>query len=196
MKASLMLAVNPRAEREENDFYATDPFAINIVLPALKNIGLNKNIWECACGKGHLAQRLKENGYNVYASDLVDRGYGEVKDFLSSKEKFNGDILTNPPFRFAEDFVKKGFEVLSEGSRIILFLKIQFLETKSRKKLFEDYPLEYVIVNSERICCAKDGQFDKYFNKRNGRYVGGTQFYAWYVFKKTETKIEPRILFV
>lgn len=114
MKAGLMLAVNPKAKREENDFYATDPFAIDIVLPTLEKIGLNKNIWECACGKGHLAKRLKDNGYNVYASDLIDRGYGEVKDFLKTKEKFNGDILTNPPFRFAEDFVKKGFEVLSE----------------------------------------------------------------------------------
>lgn len=196
MKAGLMLAVNPKAKREENDFYATDPFAIDIVLPTLKKIGLNKNIWECACGKGHLAKRLKDNGYNVYASDLIDRGYGEVKDFLKTKEKFNGDILTNPPFRFAEDFVKKGFEVLSEGSRIILFLKIQFLETKSRKELFQNYPLEYVIVNSEKICCARDGEFDRYCNKRNGKYIGGTQFYAWYVFKKTETKSEPKILFV
>jgi hypothetical protein len=84
---------------------------------------------------------------------------------------------------------------LQEGNRIILFLKIQFLETKTRKKLFEDYPLEYVIVNSERICCAKDGEFDKYFNKRNGRYVGGTQLYAWFVFCKGK-KADPKILFV
>ena len=197
MKAGLILGVNPKAKREENDFYATDPFAIDIVLPTLEKIGLNKNIWECACGKGHLAERLKDNGYNVYASDLIDRGYGEIKDFLKQDNfHFNGDILTNPPFRFAEDFVKKGFEVLTEGRRIILLLKIQFLETKSRKELFQNYPLEYVIVNSERICCAKDGEFDKYFKKRNGRYVGGTQLYAWYVFKKTEIKMEPKILFV
>lgn len=86
--------------------------------------------------------------------------------------------------------------MLTEGSRIILLLKIQFLETKSRKELFQNYPLEYVIVNSERICCAKDGEFDKYFKKRNGRYVGGTQLYAWYVFKKTGIKMESKILFV
>ena len=152
MKAGLMLGVNPKAKREENDFYATDPFAIDIVLPTLEKIGLNKNIWECACGKGHLAERLKDNGYNVYASDLVDRGYGEVKDFLKQDEfHFNGDILTNPPFRFAEDFVKKSFEVLPEGSRIILLLKIQFLETKSRKELFQKKKNHYTkLINQKQ----------------------------------------------
>ena len=38
MKSALMLGVNPNAEREKNDFYATNPHALEIAMPILKNI--------------------------------------------------------------------------------------------------------------------------------------------------------------
>lgn len=40
-------------EREKDDFYATDPHALEIFLDKLKKdkFELHKNIWECACGK-------------------------------------------------------------------------------------------------------------------------------------------------
>lgn len=39
MKSALMLGVNPLAEREINDFYATEPKAMEIALPYLQEIG-------------------------------------------------------------------------------------------------------------------------------------------------------------
>lgn len=60
-------------ERQENDYYATDPSAIDFLL---EKATLNKNIWECACGAGHLSKRLTELGYNVRSTDLIDRGIG------------------------------------------------------------------------------------------------------------------------
>lgn len=66
-----------------------------------------------------------------------------------------------------------------------MFLKIQFLETPKRAKLFKECGLKTVAVFSERICCAMNGDFDKYFKKDiTGRYKGGTQLYAWFVFEK------------
>lgn len=56
------------SERERNDYYATDPIAIDELL---KKETLNHNIWECACGGLHLANRLKQLGYNVRTSDLI-----------------------------------------------------------------------------------------------------------------------------
>lgn len=49
-------------EREKNDFYATDPNSLKIFLKALERDGfkLHKNIWECACGMGHLSEVLKK----------------------------------------------------------------------------------------------------------------------------------------
>lgn len=184
MKAGLMLAVNSNSKREENDFYATDGFAIVKMKDKLKEVGISQRVWECACGNGCLSEPLKELGYDVLSTDIIDRGFGEVEDFLKTDRKWSGDIITNPPFKYASDFIEKAIEILSEGRKAMFLLKIQFVETKKRAELFRKCGLKYVIVNSERICCAMNGDFDLYFNKRNGRYVGGTQLYAWFVFEK------------
>ena len=176
MKSGLMLGVNNNAIREENDFYATNPKAVKILLPILEKLGVSKSIWECSCGQGHISKVLKENGYNVFSSDLIDRGYGEVKDFLSQTEKFNGDILTNPPFKLAENFVEKSMQLLNDGNKAIFLLKIQFLEGQKRKIMFDKGNLKYLIVNSERQQCSKDADFEK--------YKATTQCYCWFVFEK------------
>lgn len=176
-----MLGVNPNAEREENDFYATNPKALKLFLDIFGE-KLNEPVWECSCGMGHLAEELRINGYDVLATDLIDRGYGDtgidfLGDYLMAREKeWKGDILTNPPFKLAEKFIEKSMTILKDGNRLILFLKIQFLEGQKRKELFEKYPPKYVYVHSSRQLCAKDGEFEK--------YTATTQFYAWYVWEK------------
>ena len=98
-------------EREKDDYYATDPNALRIFLDKLENDGivLHKDIWECACGEGHLSKVLKSKNYNVYSTDLVNRGYEDEKmDFLKvNTTEIDADILTNPPYKFAKEFVKK-----------------------------------------------------------------------------------------
>ena len=61
-----------KEDREENDYYATQPIAIEWLM---KIENLNHNIWECACGEGHLAKPLIANGYEVKCTDLIDRGF-------------------------------------------------------------------------------------------------------------------------
>lgn len=198
MKAGLMLGVNPETEREVNDFYATDPYAIYKMKDMFIECGLDNNVWECACGNGNLCEPLKKLGYNVVATDLVKRNYDcEQLDFLKCNKTWNGDILTNPPFKLAKEFVKKSMTLLSEGHKAWMFLKVQFLETPSRAELFKSQGLKYVIVNSERICCAKNDEFDNYFkkDKSTGVYKGGTQLYCWFVFEK-DYKDDPVIKFV
>lgn len=199
MKAGLMLGVNPNAKREENDFYATDPWAIYHSKNFFEEIGLDKTLWEPACGLGHLVYALENIGYRVRATDLVERLESQLEgsvDFLQCNDKWKHDILTNPPFKIAHEFVKKSMELLDDGHKAVFFLKIQFLETTKRQKLFEENGLKYVGVFSERICCAKNGEFDLYFKKSNeGKYKGGTQLYAWFVFEKGY-KGEPVIKFI
>lgn len=187
MKASLMLAVNPNSTREQNDFYATDSYAITKMAEKFKEIGVSQKLWECACGEGHLSKPLIELGYDVLSTDLIDRGYGETENFLTSNRKWNGDIITNPPFKDARAFIEKAMNLLETGRKAIFLLKIQFLETRKRADLFERCGLKMVIVNSERICCAMNGDFDRYFNKKGAKYTGGTQCYAWFVFEKGYT---------
>ena len=110
-------------ERQNEDFYATDPISIDVLLND-GGVKLSPKVWECACGQGHLSEKLKEHGYEVYSTDLVDRGYGEGDvDFLACYEQFDGDIITNPPYKFAREFVEKGLELVPDGRRVFMFLK-------------------------------------------------------------------------
>lgn len=167
-------------QRQENDYYATHPQAVRDFLDALDRDGvtLADNIWECACGEGHMANVFVEHGYKVYATDLIDRGYGGIHDFLKTEYPYYGDIFTNPPFKFAEEFAYKGNELLTDNRLFGLFVKIQFLESKSRKILFEQYPPKYIYVYSERQQCALNGNFEEY--KKGGR----TQAYIWVIWEK------------
>lgn len=68
-------------EREANDYYATEPKAVRLLLEVET---FSPFVWECACGGGHLARELEAAGYQVYATDLIDRGFGYQQDFLST----------------------------------------------------------------------------------------------------------------
>lgn len=164
-------------DREENDFYATDPEAAKMLINLIE---LNKNIWECACGQGHLSKIFEESNFNVRSTDLIDRGYGETGvDFLAQTELFDGDIVTNPPYKYAKEFVEKGLKLVNNGNKVIMFLKLQFMEGKARKKLFIDHPPKFVFVSSSRITCAKNGDFVSM--KNSG---GSAVAYCWYVWEK------------
>ena len=124
--------------RAEHDYYATEPRATELLL------GLEKfapRIWEPACGAGHMANVLAANGYEVKATDLIDRDFGTGGvDFLAQTEKWDGDIITNPPYKFAAEFVEKALELVADGAKVAMFLKLTFLEGKTRRAMFNSTP--------------------------------------------------------
>lgn len=171
-----------KGEREANDFYATDPKALELLL---KEERFSKNIWECACGAGHLSEVLKAHGHTVRSSDLIDRGYAgtELVNFLSTQDNQSDnarcDIITNPPYKFAKEFAEHALDISPVGTKVAMFLKLQFLEGQARRELFQKYPPKKVYVSSSRLICAKNGRFDK---------AGSSAVaYAWFVWEKGYT---------
>ena len=162
-------------EREANDFYATDPIALEKFLDET-GIGLN-NVWECACGQGHLAEVLEQRGLLGKATDLIERGYGEQFNFFYSSEIWEGDILTNPPYGDALRFCEHALDCVDEGSKVVMLMRIQFLEGKKRKPFLQATPPKYVYVSSSRLRLAKGGDFEKYDKP-------SANCYAWYVWEK------------
>lgn len=161
-----------QSERERDDYYATEPKATELLLDLEK---FDSNILEPCCGEGHMSEVLKQAGYNVTSSDLIDRGYGKVKS-LFDYEHFNGDIITNPPYKLALDCVKKSLDIVDNGHKVAMFLKIQFLESKARKEFFEQCPPKVVYVASSRLTCAKNGDFNQ--------YKGAAMSFAWFIWEK------------
>ena len=172
-------------ERQNEDYYATDPIAAEWLLK-IEEIPKDKPIWEWAAGEKHLSKVFEEHGYKVRSSDLIVRTEDvEQLDFLASNETWNGTIITNPPDNQAVNCIQKAMESITEGNKVIMFLKVQFLEGKSRKKLFEKYPPKTVWVSSSRITCAKNGDFE--YMKANGGSAVAYAFYIWQKGYKGET---------
>ena len=160
-------------EAEPNDYYATEPKAVELLLEKEQ---FGACILEPACGEGHISKVLKEHGYDVISTDLIDRGYGIGGiNFLSSEDKnMEVDIVTNPPYKYAKEFVEKALDIVSDGRKVAMFLKLTFLEGKGRRDLFHNAPPKTVYVSSARLQCGKNGDFS------------GTSMvaYAWFVWEK------------
>lgn len=147
---------NSQHKRQIDDFYATDPIALEKLLERERF----DNVWECACGMGHLSEVLKKHNIHGKSSDLVDRGYGESGiDFLLEDE-WNGDIITNPPYKIATSFVYQALRIIPIGRKVAMIFPQRYLSSKGRYKLFIQYPPKFVYAFSSRIGCAINGNFD------------------------------------
>lgn len=156
-------------DREENDFYPTPPNAVHELLKREKFEGLT---WECACGDGAISKVLEEYGLEVYSSDLIDRGYGDVGiDFLNTYKKVD-NIITNPPYKYATEFVQHA--LTQANKKVAMLLKIQFLEGVKRYELFKTTPLKKVYVFSQRLKIYKNG-----IQQKNSTMM----CFAWFVWE-------------
>lgn len=193
--APLGASNHTEAERQQDDFYATDPIALE-KLSAVFPIA--HKVWEPMAGKGHLSEWLKKHEHDVLATDLVDRGSDNVIsgiDFLDLTQKqmelilkwgwqHDFDIVTNPAYKIALPSVLKALEYISAHNHVIMFLKTTFLEGKTRKKLlFDVNPPRYIYQFSERVYCAKNGDFD-YMKSHGGSAVA----YCFMIWQKENPK--------
>lgn len=163
-------------ERAVNDYYATDPRAVEMLLELEE---FSPDIWEPACGEGHISKVLEANGHHVLSTDIVYRGYGlqTPLDFLEDDPLvFDGDIITNPPYKDAQAFVERAMDIITDGHKVAMFLKVQFLEGQKRKELFDKYPPKVVYVSRSRLACYRNG--DMSCNPAS------TIAYAWYIWEK------------
>lgn len=163
--------------RVENDYYATPQESTQSLLA---NVSMTGSIWEPACGAGHISEVLKNEYPNstIYSSDLIDRGYGDAGvDFLEYDGAKYDNIITNPPFKLAKEFIMKALEY--SNSKVIMFAKIQLLEGISRKDMFLNTPLKFVYVFSSRQNPLRNGSpVDE-----NGKKWASTMCFAWYVWE-------------
>ena len=192
---------NPKNDRVDSDFYATNPKAVHKLL--LKYSINGTEILEPCIGNGNIANAIKDfynnKGLNITGVDIVDRGYPNtiVHDYLTWKTDKKFDcIITNPPYSLAKEFVEKSMALLNDGydgdgypnGQLIMFLKIQFLEGAKRKELFEKYPPKYIYVFRNRMATWNNGEpLDP-----NGKRWATTMCHAWFIWEKGSTT-EPTV---
>ena len=172
MKKSSALAYvghNERGDREKDDFYPTPPEATQSLLDRQKFKG---NIWECACGNGAMSKVMIKQGYDVYSSDLIDRGYGKIGiDFLQSDKKVD-NIVTNPPFNLSTEFTYKALNLAKK--KVCMLNKLSYLEgLESSKIIFNQHNLEKVLIFSRRVPFKKESSNTK---------AAGLMAFGWFIY--------------
>ena len=169
---------NSSKKRVKDDFYATFP---EDVLPLLEVEKFLWGIWEPACGDGAISDVLISEYWkdNVYSSDLVDRGYWDINmDFIKQDIMPNWiqNIITNPPFENAINFVDKWMALLPEWWKMALLLKLAFFEGKNREHIYANYPPKTAYVFKKRLSFRRSWE--------NSKYKWWFLSFAWYVWEK------------
>lgn len=160
-------------DRSELDYYGTNPKTLEALLE--KEI-FDKDVWEPGSGHGNLVNVLKAKGYNVWSTDIHDYGCQDmIIDFLNFYDGYQGDIIMNPPYNLADEFVKKALSQVDEGHKVAALLRLQYLEGNKRyETILKDNPPKHVypFVNRQ-VCSAKDDFTES-----------SALAYAWFVWEK------------
>lgn len=201
MTGTKLAGSDPARGRAENDYYATPFYATEAILNALEKDGetlSSDTILEPAAGEGHIVKVLKEHyPYNeITANDISYRDSrlgidinGGI-DFLTYYPYRKYDtIITNPPFKYAKEFIYKALEM--SNHLVIMFAKLQLLEGVERRKLFDEYPPKYIYVFSRRVATLMNGEE----TDENGKPWATTMATAWYVWEK-DYEGEPTVRWI
>lgn len=169
------------------DDFPTPPWATRALVEHIIGVEevVGKTCLEPACGRGYMAEPLSEYFQAVDASDAYVYGYGTQKDFLSFpfEAKSHDWVITNPPFRLAEDFVDRAFAVARTG--VAILARTVFLESVGRyQTIFRNRPPTIFAQFTERVPMVK-GRIDPRASTATG--------YAWFVWElNRETRSELR----
>ncbi|WP_314188792.1 hypothetical protein [Paracoccus yeei] len=161
--------------KDSRDDFPTPPWATRALVEHV--IGADRvkdlNCLEPACGRGYMARPLAEYFETVVAADAHCYGFAPVRDFLSYPYEAGAHdwVITNPPFRLAEDFVERALSVARVG--VAILARTVFLESVGRyRSIFRDRPPAIFAQFSERVPMVK-GRVDQRATTATG--------YAWFV---------------
>lgn len=124
-----------------------------------------ERVWDPACGVGTIPLTLIKRGIDAVGSDIAVRPdhqaavrvngrwnfWPDPIDFLTCADpepKQWTDVVTNPPFSLAEQFIRRAIEL--RARKIAVLVRLDFLGAQKRHKFFTDLPPSYVLILSRR----------------------------------------------
>lgn len=176
--------------RDSPDDFPTPPWATRALVEYVlgdKPAKARQTCLEPACGAGHMAKVLEEYFGQVHCSDAYDYEYGDIRDFLERPypPKSYDWVITNPPFRLAEEFLLNALEVAKCG--VAILARTVFLESAGRyRAIFQDMPPSKFAQFVERVPMVK-GRLDQKATTATG--------YAWFVWEQNRAD-SPRLVWV
>lgn len=165
--------------RDSLDNFPTPPWATRALIEHVIGVdrARDQTVLEPACGEGYMSRPLAEYFKNVQSFDVHPYGYGYVDEFLGSawdNSTFDW-VITNPPFKAAEQFVAKALPIAREG--VAVLVRTVFIESVGRwQRLFRDRPCTTFAQFVERVPIVK-GRVDPKATTATG--------YAWLIWDKS-----------
>jgi hypothetical protein len=176
--------------KDSPDDFPTPPWATRALMEHIfedKRVLRAMSCLEPACGAGHMAKVLNEYFHEVQCADAFAYGYGPVRDFLTYPYETDSVdwVITNPPFRLAEEFVLRAFAVARRG--VAILARTVFLESAARyQSIYARMPPTKFAQFVERVPMIR-GRLDDRASTATG--------YAWFVWEK-EANIRPLLMWV
>ncbi len=181
--------------REDLDFYQTPSYATKTLI---ENFDLKSDtVWEPMAGNGAISKEIAKRGYlHVYSSDIVQRDFplNKVQDYFSKNwrdnlwydmiayEKNQFAIVTNPPYKIANEFLKFTLEEVCP-STCCVFLPVRYLEGQKRyDEIFYHYKPAKVLMYVKRLGCYTCKDLEK--GIVNERGIGSAVAYMWLCFDR------------
>lgn len=172
------------------DDFPTPPWAtralVNHVIGPAQVKGMS--CLEPACGRGYMSKPLAEYFHKVDSSDFIDYGFGAVSNFLNPSNNFGSYdwVITNPPFRLAQEFIQTSLTVANHG--VAILARTVFLESRARyESLFKENPPHYFAQFVERVPMVR-GRVDAKASTATG--------YAWFVWLKNEPQKTSNLVWI
>ena len=169
-----------------NDLYETPACATRALIQSGEidrhGFDIDLLIWEPCAGRGAIVRELEQKGlYDCVAQDLV--AYPDAhplieapRDFLLEREPLGDVIVTNPPYKLADKFIRHG---LSLDLPVIVLLRLMALEGANRSDLIDKH-LRRVWVGIERLpMMHREGW-------AGSKISSGGMPFAWFVFEPGE----------
>lgn len=165
-------------ERPAHDYYRTPEWVVQRFLDAwAPTIDAPRSVLEPAAGDGALLPPLRCTwpDATIDAWDIEPRHEGiKRRDFFwfeDTPQRYDL-VITNPPFRAAEEFVHYGRSRLRPGGHLALFLRLGFLGGQARKALWLQHPLTELYAMSQRASFRPDSSSTDWYE------------YAWFVWRE------------
>jgi hypothetical protein len=137
---------------------------------------------EPCAGRGAISRELKAGGWRVIADDLMAYEGADadiqagIDFFTEARPVFHLQptvaIVTNPPFRQADDFIRHG---LKRGLPVIVLLRLMALEGANRSDILQH--LHHVFIGIERL-----PKFQR-DNWQGNRLKTETAPFGWFIFR-------------
>jgi hypothetical protein len=152
-----MSSTNRGAERSAGDFYRTPEWVIRAILPHLP---ASDRVLDPCCGDGAILEVLRERLGITHISGIeLDAPRAELarqrlylSQWLSTLDALAIEwscpylVVMNPPYRHAEQFVRKALAEVAPGGSVFALLRVGFMGSLKRADLWRDHPADVYVL--------------------------------------------------